>query len=163
MSARAKRVQTAAADDFDIRGLTSFRVLLLSNTLGRWGAAAFHDAGGLTLPEWRALAVIGSHGPLTANALAQLIATDKGWISRTLAKLTGAGFIRTEHDPTDARKALLTLTAKGRALRKRLVEVSIRRQQRLDAVLSEADRKALDRILEVLQQEAEAMAGERSA
>ncbi|MGE0311886.1 MAG: MarR family winged helix-turn-helix transcriptional regulator [Lautropia sp.] len=97
--------------------------------------------------QWRALALIGDDRPLSLRALGDLMATDKGQTSRTVADLVARGWVRS--DP-NGRHVDLSLTPDGRALHRRLTVLSHRRNAALLAGLPARDIEALFRCLDVM-------------
>jgi DNA-binding MarR family transcriptional regulator len=96
----------------------------------------------------------------TQAALAQAIGADKTRIIAVLDELQDAGLITRQPDPADRRAYLLSVTAKGRAVRD-AAQAGIReREERLLARLPAADREAFLRALRVLSEiPAEEIAG----
>ncbi len=90
-------------------------------------------------------------GPVrTQAALAEAIGADKTRIIGTLDELQAAGLISRTPDPDDRRARLLSITDKGRRVR-RAVKTDIHQaEDRLLAVLTPADRRAFLRSLEAL-------------
>lgn len=72
-----------------------------------------HLDGEFSLTEARILYEIGAHPGTTASALRQILALDRGYISRLLASLTRRKFIRHTASEADAREKLLALTSAG--------------------------------------------------
>ena len=68
--ARARRV---AAAPVDVTRFLSYRILALSNTLGRWAAREYPARFGLTLPQWRILSVIATRGAPTAQEIGETV------------------------------------------------------------------------------------------
>lgn len=145
----------------DITGFLSYRVLMLSNTLGRWAAREYPMRFGLTLPEWRVLSVLAIRGTSTAHAIGDALSIDKAWVSRTLAALARRGLLRTNRDPSDRRRRLIGLTGHGRALCARVSRASVERQRRLVADLSPRALARFEATLAALQTRAEAMLDEQ--
>jgi DNA-binding MarR family transcriptional regulator len=86
----------------------------------------------------------------TQSALAEAIGADKSRIIGTLDELQTAGLIERTPDPDDRRVRLLSITAKGRRVR-RSVRKGIRlREERLLAKLPAADRQGFLRALRAL-------------
>ncbi|WP_238163489.1 MarR family winged helix-turn-helix transcriptional regulator [Kribbella capetownensis] len=86
----------------------------------------------------------------TQSALAEAIGADKSRIIGTLDELQDAGLIERTPDPDDRRVRLLSITAKGRRVR-RAVRKGIRvREERLLAKLPAADRQGFLRALRAL-------------
>lgn len=139
---------------YDFRTLLTYRLLVLSNTLGKGAVRLYARRYDIPLAEWRLLAALALEAPSSINALAVALGTDKGWVSRTAASLMGKGLVAAREDPSDGRRMDIDLTPSGRALYARIVPAAIERQRRLVAVLSPTERQTLDRILSKLQSQA---------
>jgi DNA-binding MarR family transcriptional regulator len=67
-----------------------------------------------------ALATIDRHGPLTPSELAERESVRRPTATRSIATLEANGLVARTADPSDRRAALISTTADGRALLKRL-------------------------------------------
>src|SRR5215471_10118468 len=67
-----------------------YRLSILSNRVSRAIALRYADAFGLTIPEWRIIAVLGRRPGLTATQVAEATEMDKVAVSRAVAKLVAA-------------------------------------------------------------------------
>jgi DNA-binding MarR family transcriptional regulator len=67
-----------------------------------------------------ALATIDRHGPLTPSELAERESVRRPTATRSIATLEANGLVARTADPADRRAALISATADGRALLKRL-------------------------------------------
>lgn len=68
---------------------------------------------------WSQLTTLGriiEQGPTTTSDLAQAEHVRRQSMAETVAALRAGGLVASERDPNDARKALITATAKGRSL-----------------------------------------------
>ena len=148
-SAAAKRAP------YDFRTLLTYRLLVLSNTLGKAAVRLYAGKYDIPLAEWRLLAALALEAPSSVNGLAAALGTDKGWVSRITASLMSKGLVASRDDPSDGRRTEIDLTRSGRALYARIVPAAIERQQRLVAVLTQAELRALDRIIVKLQTRAD--------
>jgi DNA-binding MarR family transcriptional regulator len=101
----------------------------------------------LTIPEWRALAVIAEHGTLSPTAVGQHAAMDKVKVSRATQSLVIKGLLRQSQDPRDGRGRLLRLTRKGVATHAKTVPLAQRMASMLFDDLSRGDMAAFNRIL----------------
>lgn len=79
---------------------------------------------------------------------------DKVQVSRAVAKLIAAGRVRRTSDPKDRRRGYLRPTPAGRALYRRIVPLVKARERQLTSVLTPAEARALDRILDKLHRRA---------
>lgn len=156
-AAAAARPATESRRGVDVTRNQTYRLLALTNSLGRSAGRDFSAEVGLTVPEWRVLSVLGSHGVLSLAGLTRILAVDKGWVSRTVAQLERRGLVSRTPDPEDERLFALALTHEGVQMHLRGSRVSIRRQKELEAAFSEEELAALYDALARLQSVAEAM------
>lgn len=141
----------------DVTRNLTYRLLALTNSLGRSAARDFAADIDMTVPEWRVLAVLGSRGALSLAALTRVLAVDKGWVSRTVAQLERRGLVSRTPDPAHERMFALTLTPSGVRMHIRGSAVSIARQKALESAFSKEELKALYEALARLQRVAESM------
>ena len=135
----------------------TYRLLTLSNTLGKGAVRLYAGSFGVPLAQWRVLAALAVEGSSSIYALAEALGTDKGWVSRTAAALRAKGLVSAMSDRPDAKRMKIDLTAKGKALHARIEPAANRRYRRLIAVLSLAERATLDRLLDRLQRRADVL------
>ncbi len=124
-----------------------YRLSLLSNTVSAAIASSYVERFKLTIPEWRVMAVLGRFPGLTAGAVAERTAMDKVAVSRALARLQSAGYLRRRSDKTDRRRSLLQLSAAGDRLYRRIAPLAMEFENQLLDSLDERDRRHLDRLL----------------
>ncbi|KUF09328.1 MarR family winged helix-turn-helix transcriptional regulator [Pseudoponticoccus marisrubri] len=86
---------------------------------------------GITLTQWRLIALIGSAERTTAAHLSRLAAMDKGLISRNVKTLVGARLVASHRDTDDSRAHHLRLTAQGREVYDRMMPRMSTRQEKL--------------------------------
>lgn len=77
-------------------------------------------AGDLTPTQWAALARLQEAGPLSQNLLGRHTAMDAATIKGVVDRLTRRGLATAEPDAADGRRLLVTLTAEGKELVRRL-------------------------------------------
>jgi DNA-binding MarR family transcriptional regulator len=109
------------------------------------------EASGLSAPRLSALSVIVFAGPLTLSALAAAEQVRPPTMTRIVAALEGAGLIVREPGLDDRREIYVRATPAGERV---LHEGRLRRVEVLAhylAVLSDADRAALDRAAAILE------------
>ena len=58
--------------------LLSSKVIRLANVLRRSSTLVYGRRFGLSQVEWRIVALVGEHGPISLNPLAELMGLDKG-------------------------------------------------------------------------------------
>ena len=70
---------------------------------------------GITAPQRFVLRMLGRHEPLSAGHLARLMHMHPSTLTGILTRLEARRLIKRVADPADARRAVLTLTPKGRS------------------------------------------------
>ena len=102
----------------------------------------------LTTAQWRTMAILANHEPLTATELCRISMLDKVAISRALAQLQRRGFVARQRLPDDARARQVTLTAAGWRYYNDLVPEMKRQEQTFRALLNEGELEQLCALLE---------------
>ncbi|MXO59940.1 MarR family transcriptional regulator [Altererythrobacter salegens] len=127
-----------------------YRLLLLARMIDRETQKALDKRFGLSLAEWRLLAIATSIGPCTASEIGQAGEIDRAEISRALVKLERAGLIFRKQDPNHGKKLIITPTREGLRLANR---VKAERRRFFEAMMSgmtREERSELDRQLLVM-------------
>jgi DNA-binding MarR family transcriptional regulator len=83
----------------------------------------FLDPLGLTYPQYLVMLVLWERDGVTVSEVGDRLTLDSGTLTPLLKRLEAAGLLRRLRDSADERRVLLTLTAEGRALRGRAVDV----------------------------------------
>ncbi|MCS6891448.1 MAG: MarR family winged helix-turn-helix transcriptional regulator [Rhodovarius sp.] len=135
---------------FDLAKFLPYRLAVAAQAVSARFARRYSEAFGLTIPEWRVLAVLGGFGTTHAQRLTALTTMDKVKVSRAVAKLAAAGLVQRQPDPEDGRRVLLALTPKGEQLYRDIVPLAQAMQEELLAELPPAGREALDEALRLL-------------
>lgn len=129
---------------FELGKYLPFRLTVLSNRLTRRVARYYGERFKLSAPEWRAMAVLGQQGAMSANAVIVQTTMDKVRVSRAVAKLLKAGLITREADPQDRRRAILDLTPAGQEIYRQIVPLVQEVEAEIVAALSGPERAVLD-------------------
>jgi len=81
---------------------------------------AMRAAIGITGPQRLALRIIGRFPQVSAGDVAALLRVDPSTVTGILDRLTRAGMVQRVSDAKDGRRALFTLTARGRAVDRKI-------------------------------------------
>lgn len=127
-----------------------YRLSVLSNTVSGAIAAAYFAHFGLTIPEWRVMAVLAANPGLSSAEVTARTAMDKVAVSRAVATLLEVGRLRRTTAKNDRRRTHLELTTSGKSVYAQVVPVALNYERHLVAPLSARDRATLDRLLRVL-------------
>jgi DNA-binding MarR family transcriptional regulator len=146
----AARARSRGEPRAEIRDLISFRIHAVANLLSRGAALAYRREFDVSLMEWRTLALLGAHQPLSLNELSRHAGLDKSQMSRVVAGLSRRALVVRGPDSADGRGVRLTLSRAGAKLYAGLIASANRRNDAFAAVLSAGERQALDDMLERL-------------
>lgn len=128
-----------------------YRLSVLSNQVSQGIAQTYADRFGLTVTEWRVIAILGRFPATPARTVAERSAMDKVAVSRAVRRLLEAGLIRRESDHSDRRAKPLRLTGDGAAVYAAIVPAALAYEQRLLAALLPEEQVALDALLAKLE------------
>ncbi len=102
------------AEDLILEKFLPYRLARLSSTVSSTVARAYDKTWGLSIPEWRVIAILGRHPGLSAVEVAEQTFLDKVAVSRAVTKLIKAGRIDRQFADADRRRSILNLSEKGR-------------------------------------------------
>ena len=120
----------------------------------------YSEQYGLTVVGWRIIAILGSHAPLSAKALAELTAMDAVNISRATEQLTSLKFVSRRTDPIDRRRVVLRLSKKGEEVFRTVLPLFHAAENALLSNLSQEDVLSLRRIMQSLVDRSASVLGE---
>lgn len=96
------------------------------------------------------LTELGRSGPLPLSELGTRVSLEKSWVSRAVEAMVERGLVTKEPNPSDARSWLVTLTVDGERTLHELNATLDRHAEGLMAKLSERDRAAVEKSLQIL-------------
>jgi len=127
-----------------------YRLSILSNTVSATIAGAYSKRFGLSIPEWRIMAVLSRHPGLSASEVAERTLMDKVAVSRAVAKLIKSGRINRRFADQDRRRSILHLSPAGEAVHAEVAPLALKFERELLHGLSEEEVHTLDVLLERL-------------
>lgn len=143
---------TAELDHFALEAFLPYRLSLLSNTVSQGISSTYRNEFGLSVTEWRVIAIIGQFPGLTATEVMARGAMDKVAISRAVNKLLDKGLVQRSPHSEDRRRRPLNLTArKGLPLFRAVVPRALDYEHKLLAALSVDELARLKRLMAKLQ------------
>jgi DNA-binding MarR family transcriptional regulator len=120
--------------------VTSNRV---SERIARTYAALF----GLSIPEWRLVAVIAEAEPITQAEIGERTRMDKVTVSRAAIALSERGLLERSPNAADRRSHHLALSAAGRSLYEQVAPKALELERRIFARFSRAELEQLTQML----------------
>ncbi|HEY5760726.1 MAG TPA: MarR family winged helix-turn-helix transcriptional regulator [Steroidobacter sp.] len=138
-----------------------YRLSVLTNTVSLVIAGAYEREFGLSIPQWRVMAVLARYPDLSAIEVAERTAMDKVAVSRAVQSLIDAKRVLRAFDKGDRRRSILRLSAAGQAVYTRVAPMALRYEEELLSALNPADQRTLDRLLTRLMDQAKSMQASR--
>lgn len=138
---------SSADGDFRLEEFLPYRLSVAANRVSRRFAERYGARFGLSIPEWRVMAVLGRFGRLPAREIAGHTAMDKVKVSRAAQALVARGLVARAADAADARLHWLALTRAGRRMHAAIVPMARTLEAEVLDGLDPAEIAALHRAL----------------
>jgi DNA-binding MarR family transcriptional regulator len=113
-----------------------YRLSVTSNLVSDAIARTYEALFGLSIPEWRLVAVVAEAGAITQQAIGQQTRMDKVTVSRAAIALVERGLMARAANPDDKRSHLLELTEAGRQLYAAIAPKALALEERIFAAFS---------------------------
>lgn len=127
-----------------------YRLAILSHTVSTSIARAYDQRFGLTIPEWRVIAILGRFPGLSAVEVAERTMMDKVAVSRAVTKLIESGRVDREFADADRRRSILNLSELGQKVHDEIAPLALRIEDDLLHGLSEEEIRTLNTVIERL-------------
>lgn len=127
-----------------------YRISVTAEIVSRLFANRYEERFGITIPEWRVLAVVAESGPITTQSVIERTRMDRVRVSRAAISLVEKQFLERTLDPKDQRAFILKLTRQGHEVYSKIIPLAFELQEALAGFLSANERTQLYKILEKL-------------
>ena len=144
----SSRDLTRIFEDNEIRD--AYRISFIANSIVMPLYESIRRDFGLTRGEYLLLFCLAHCTELTAQDVANMTGRPRNSISRGVHRMLAEGFISRVPDHLDGRQSLLRITRKGRDLQDKILERFKAREDATFDVLSQSERRTLDRLLRKL-------------
>jgi DNA-binding MarR family transcriptional regulator len=134
-----------------IRDLLSYRLHVVANLLSRGAELRYRREFGVSLWEWRTIALLGAVSePLSLNHLAHSAGIHKSQMSRVVSGLTKRKIVVRDTNSEDGRSVHLTLSRTGRKLYAGLIEAAAQRDAAFRRCLTSNEKRVFEKALSKL-------------
>lgn len=127
-----------------------YRLSILSNTVSTMIARAYDKRFGLSIPEWRVIAVLGRFPGISAVEVAERTLMDKVAVSRAVGKLIKSGRVDRQFADADRRRSILNLSEAGEKVHDEIAPLALRFEQDLLHGISDSEAATLDAVMQKL-------------
>jgi DNA-binding MarR family transcriptional regulator len=124
-----------------------FRLSVTSNLVSETIASTYQALFGLSVPEWRLIAVIAEEDGTTQQLIARRTRMDKVSVSRASIALTERGLIERRPHVSDRRSQSVHLTKSGRELYAAVAPKALELERRIFARFAPADIASFSKML----------------
>ncbi len=131
-----------------------YRLSVASNQVSRLIARLYQDRFGLSIWQWRVLAILGAQNGLTAGQVASRAAMDKMAVSRALSGLMARALVIRKTSDKDGRARILSLTDTGLNIYNEIAPLAREQEQHLLEGFSVEDVKRAAHFLRALENRA---------
>jgi DNA-binding MarR family transcriptional regulator len=142
-----KKPDTQITEEFRLEEFLPYELSVAANRTSRLFARHYSKEFGLSIAEWRVMAVVGRLGDISPGGVAERTEMDKVKVSRAAAGLVAAGLLQQLPDPEDGRARRLRLTARGERVHQAIIPRARALEAQLAEGLSAAEWSALRQVL----------------
>ena len=135
-------------DQMPLAEFLPYQLSIASNAVSGRIALEYRARFGLSIPEWRAMAVIGDFGPLTQRDLTHLTVMDKVAVNRACKVLEDRGLALRRPNEADGRSHLLELSEEGRRMHDVIMPLALEMERKLFADFTAEERAIFRSLLE---------------
>jgi DNA-binding MarR family transcriptional regulator len=137
-----------AAAKAGLEQFLTYRMHVLNKLSDRGIGERYQTKLGITLPEARVIASVGSFGPFSIMELAKHANLDKSQASRAAEALIQRGLVERAPSAEDGRVVVISLTPEGRALYRKVMPIARKWNADLFSCLDEEEAQALGQALD---------------
>jgi len=127
-----------------------YRLAILSHTVSTTIAHVYDKRFGLSIPEWRVIAILGRFPGLSAVEVAERTLMDKVAVSRAVTKLIKNGRIDRQFADADRRRSILNLSEEGRRVHNEVAPLALQFERDLLEDFGDGERAQLDALMDQL-------------
>ena len=127
-----------------------YRLAVLSHTVSTTIAKVYEKRFGLSIPEWRVIAILGRFPGLSAVEVADRTMMDKVAVSRAVTKLIKNGRIDRQFADADRRRSILNLSEEGHQVHNEVAPLALAFEADLLHGISEENYEQFNIVLERL-------------
>jgi DNA-binding MarR family transcriptional regulator len=135
-----------------------YRLSVASNKVSALISKAYEARFGLTIPQWRLLAILSEGQPLSQQKLVSRTAMDKVTVSRAAQALITRGLVQSKPSDKDRRAVELSLTEAGVSVVQDVAPVALAFEKSLIEAIGGPAAERLDLMLRKLEEQAEKLA-----
>ena len=138
-----------------LRDYLPYQLAVASNQVSRMVARSYQSRFGLTIWEWRIIAVLAEEAGHSGQSLGEAAAMDKVSVSRSVAALIKRDLVSRVRNQSDRRSSVHSLTDAGWAIYRQVEPVALAAENALIEDFDADDLERMTRLLAHLQRRAQ--------
>jgi DNA-binding MarR family transcriptional regulator len=150
----AGRVRDASTGSLRLGDYLPYQLAVASNQVSRMVARSYQSRFGLTIWEWRVIAVLAEEAGHSGQSLGEAAAMDKVSVSRSVSALIKRGLVSRARNEVDRRSSVLKLTDAGWVIYRQVEPVALAAENALIEDFDADDLARMGRLLEHLKRRA---------
>jgi len=136
--------------ELNLEDFLPYRLSVLSHTISTTIAKVYEKKFGVSIPEWRVIAILGRFPGLSAVEVAERTMLDKVAVSRAVTKLIKNGRIDRQFADADRRRSILKLSEEGQKVHDEIAPLALAFEHDLLQGISTEDYDAFNSVVERL-------------
>jgi len=136
--------------ELNLEDFLPYRLSVLSHTISTTIAKVYEKKFGVSIPEWRVIAILGRFPGLSAVEVADRTMLDKVAVSRAVTKLIKNGRIDRQFADADRRRSILKLSEEGQNVHDEIAPLALAFEHDLLQGISTEDYDAFNSVVERL-------------
>jgi DNA-binding MarR family transcriptional regulator len=137
-------------DELILENFLPYRLSITSHTVSTNIARVYEKRFGVSIPEWRVIAILGRYPGLSAVEVADRTLMDKVAVSRAVTRLIKNGRIDRQFADADRRRSILTLSEDGQQVHNEIAPLALQFERELLQDISDEDYRSFSVTLEQL-------------
>ncbi len=134
-------------DELILEDFLPYRLSITSHTVSTNIARVYEKRFGVSIPEWRVIAILGRYPGLSAVEVADRTLMDKVAVSRAVTKLVKNGRIDRQFADADRRRSILNLSEAGRDVHNEIAPLALQFERDLLRDISDEDYEIFSTVL----------------
>lgn len=134
-------------DELILEEFLPYRLSITSHTVSTNIARVYEKRFGVSIPEWRVIAILGRYPSLSAVEVADRTLLDKVAVSRAVTKLVKNGRIDRQFADADRRRSILNLSEAGRDVHNEIAPLALQFERELLRDISDEDYEIFSAVL----------------
>ncbi len=137
-------------DELILEEFLPYRLSVLSHTISTTIAKVYEKRFGVSIPQWRVIAILGRFPGLSAAEVAERTMMDKVAVSRAVSKLLKSGRVHREFADADRRRSILNLSPEGQQVHDEIAALALAFERALLEGIDAEDFQVFDGVVERL-------------